>query len=41
MAGILANSGIKASQGGTVLRGMLNRLAAPTERAAKTLKSLV
>ena len=40
MAGILANSGIKASQGGTVLRGMLNRLAAPTGEAAKTLKKL-
>lgn len=40
MAGILANSGIKASQGGTVLRGMLNRLAAPTGEAAKTLQSL-
>lgn len=40
MAGILANSGIKASQGGTVLRGMLNRLAAPTGEAAKTLQKL-
>lgn len=40
MAGILANSGIKASQGGTVLRGMLNRLAAPTGEAARTLKKL-
>lgn len=40
MAGILANSGIKASQGGTVLRSMLNRLAAPTGEAAKTLQKL-
>lgn len=40
MAGILANSGIKASQGGTVLRGMLNRLAGPTKEAAKTLQKL-
>ena len=37
MVGMLANIGIKGSQSGTVLRGMLTRLAAPAGRAQKAL----
>ena len=40
MAGLLSNVGIKASQAGTTLRSMLQRLAAPTGAAATTLRSL-
>lgn len=40
MAGLLGNVGIKASQAGTTLRAMLQRLANPTGRAAETLQSL-
>lgn len=40
MAGLLANSGIQASQGGTVLRSMLTRLAAPTSTANKYIEQL-
>ena len=40
MAGLLGNVGIKASQAGTTLRAMLQRLAAPTGAAATTLRSL-
>lgn len=34
--GELGNAGIKGSQAGTTLRAMLNRLAAPTDRRAKS-----
>lgn len=40
MAGLLGNVGIKASQAGTTLRAMLQRLGAPTGAAATTLRSL-
>lgn len=40
MAGLLGNVGIKASQAGTTLRAMLQRLAAPSGAAASTLQSL-
>ncbi|MDW5417449.1 phage tail tape measure protein [Iodobacter sp. CM08] len=40
MAGLLGNVGIKASQAGTTLRAMLNRIAAPTRKAAATMKAL-
>lgn len=40
MAGLLGNVGIKASQAGTTLRAMLQRLSAPTGAAAQTLSSL-
>jgi TP901 family phage tail tape measure protein len=40
MAGLLGNVGIKASQSGTVLKGMILRLAAPSNEAAKALGSL-
>lgn len=36
--GLMANSGIKASQAGTALRSGLTRLAKPTGDAAKTMK---
>ena len=38
--GILANNGIKASQSGTYLRAMLQRLASPMRMGAKALSSL-
>lgn len=38
--GILADNGIKASEGGTHLRNMLLKLADPTEDGASALKSL-
>lgn len=34
---VLANSGLSASMGGTALRGIMMRLANPTEKAAKAL----
>jgi len=40
MAGLLGNAGIQASQAGTTLRAMLQRLAAPTTEAAAVLQSL-
>lgn len=40
MAGLLGNVGIKASQAGTTLRAMLQRLAAPSGMAASTLADL-
>lgn len=40
MAGLLANVGIKGSEGGTVLRAMILRLAAPTGEAADALNDL-
>lgn len=40
MAGLLGNVGIKASQAGTTLRAMLQRLANPTGNAATTLQNL-
>jgi TP901 family phage tail tape measure protein len=40
MAGLLGNVGIKASQSGTVLKGMLLRLAAPSDGAAIALEKL-
>ncbi|MQX37863.1 phage tail tape measure protein [Roseospira navarrensis] len=39
-AGVLGNAGIQGSMGGTVLRAMMQRLAAPTGDAAKRLKTL-
>lgn len=38
--GILANVGIKGSEGGTHLRNILLRLQSPTDKAAKQLKAL-
>ena len=38
--GVLADNGIKGSEGGTALRNVLLRLTAPTDKAAKELKSL-
>ena len=40
MAGILGNSGIQASQAGTTLRAMFNRLAAPGTKAQSILAGL-
>lgn len=37
--GILANNGIKGSEGGTALRNVILSLAAPTDKAAETLSS--
>ena len=38
--GLMANSGIKASQAGTALRSMLTRLAKPTEEAELAMEEL-
>lgn len=38
--GLMANSGIKASQAGTALRGALTRMAAPTGEVASMMKKL-
>ncbi len=38
--GLMANAGIKASQGGTSLRGALTRLASPTDQVAKAMGDL-
>lgn len=38
--GVLANRGIKGSEGGTALRNVILSLTAPTDKAAKTMKSL-
>lgn len=38
--GLMANSGIKASQAGTSLRGVLNRMAAPPKTAAAAMTAL-
>lgn len=40
MAGLLGNIGIQASQGGTVMRAMLNRLAGQTGPAAEAIEHL-
>ena len=40
LAGVLANNGIKASQSGTMLRNIVQRLASPTAGAAKALSKL-
>lgn len=36
--GLMANAGIKASQGGTALRGSLNKLVSPTTEGAKAME---
>lgn len=38
--GELSNSGIKSEQAGTTLRGMLTRLASPSDEAAKAMKQI-
>lgn len=38
--GLMANSGIKASQAGTALRGMMTRLAKPTKESATAMDRL-
>ena len=38
--GLMANSGIKASQAGTALRGAITRLASPTKQAATYMEKL-
>lgn len=38
--GLMANSGIKASQAGTTLRGMLTRLAKPTKQSIVAMEEL-
>ncbi|MBO5971353.1 MAG: phage tail tape measure protein [Clostridia bacterium] len=38
--GLLADNGIKGSEGGTALRNIILSLSAPTDKAAKQLKSL-
>jgi len=38
--GILANSGVKASEAGTSLRGILTRLAKPTKESADAMEAL-
>ena len=40
MLGVLADNGVKGSEGGTALRNIILSLSAPTDNAAKTLKSL-
>lgn len=40
MAGLLGNVGIQGEKAGTAMRAMLLRLAAPTSKAAKTIKTL-
>lgn len=38
--GLMANAGIKASQGGTALRSLMSRLAAPTKQSAAAMDQL-
>lgn len=38
--GLMANSGIKASQAGTALRGMFTRLSKPTKQSAEAMEKL-
>lgn len=38
--GILANSGVKASEAGTLLRGILTRLAKPTKESSDAMEAL-
>lgn len=38
--GLMANSGIKASQAGTSLRGIITRLASPTKESANAIETL-
>ena len=38
--GLLADNGVKGAEGGTALRNIILSLTAPTDKAAKTLKSL-
>ena len=38
--GLMANSGIKGSQAGTALRGLLTRLAKPTKESSQAMKDL-
>lgn len=38
--GILADNGIKGSEGGTALRNIINSLSAPTDKASKMLEEL-
>ncbi|MDK3798382.1 phage tail tape measure protein [Staphylococcus pseudintermedius] len=38
--GLMANSGVKASQAGTALKSMMTKLAKPTGEAKKTMESL-
>lgn len=38
--GLMANSGIKASQAGTALRGLFTRLAKPTKQSAEAMERL-
>lgn len=38
--GVLANRGVKGSEGGTALRNMILSLSAPTDKAAKVMKGL-
>lgn len=38
--GLMANSGIKASQSGTALRGILTRLAKPTKESSQAMNAL-
>lgn len=38
--GLMANSGIKASQAGTALRGVLNRMAKPTKESTTAMNAL-
>ena len=38
--GLMANSGIKGSQSGTALRGMLTRLSKPTKESSEAMKAL-
>ena len=40
LAGVMANSGIKGSQSGTMLRNVIQRLSSPTAGAAKALNRL-
>jgi len=40
MAGIMANSGLKASEAGSVMKNMILRLSAPTAGASKILKKM-
>ena len=39
-AGLMANSGIKATQAGTSLRAMMTRMAAPTKESATAMEAL-
>lgn len=40
MAGLLGNIGIQATQSGTALRAMMNRVSGPAAKGAKAMKSL-